>query len=417
MRTIASAMTGFADASAPRFLLYCHDSIGLGHVRRAHVLGQALQARWPAMVQLLVIGLYESPLFAWPAGTDYVKLPSIRYVGRGRGPDPWTSYLPSLSLAETRAMRRDILLTVARHFRPDVFLVGHLPAGQGGELLPTLGYLRASCPHTRLILGMRDIMDEAGRLREMWTRDGAYAVLDQLYDLILVYGQREIYDLAEQAALPAPTAAKLRYVGYLRRQPGPPSPAQLRRELNLGAGPIALVAVGGGVDGFDLLQAALEAADLGAGTPRDLHWVLVSGPLMPAVDRERLKSAVRPGTRVRVLDSVDDLTGYIAAADVVVSRAGYNSVCEILSFDRPAVLVPRVRFGVEENLEQLIRAEAFSRRGLVRMLHPKEMTPARLLAEVVELLGRPRQPMAGLDMDGVPAAVTAIAQVLERTPR
>jgi predicted glycosyltransferase len=76
-----------------------------------------------------------------------------------------------------------------------------------------------------------------------------------------------------------------------------------------------------------------------------------------------------------------------------------------------------VTFGVEENLEQLIRAEALSRRGLVRMLHPKKMTPARLLAEVVELLGRPRQPMPGLDMEGVPATVTAIAQVLEHAPR
>jgi predicted glycosyltransferase len=294
--------------------------------------------------------------------------------------------------------------------------VDHLPAGQGGELLPTLRYLRASCPHTRLILGMRDVMDEAERLREMWARDGAYAVLDQLYDLILVYGQREIYDLAEQAALPAPTAAKLRYVGYLRRQPGSPSPAQLRGELGLRTGLIVLVVVGGGVDGYDVLQVALEAAHLGAGA-RDLSWVLVGGPLMPAADRERLKAAVRPGSRVRVLDSVDDLTGYIAAADVVVSRAGYNAVCEILSFDRPAVLVPRVTFGVEENLEQLIRAEALSRRGLVRMLHPKKMTPARLLAEVVELLGRPRQPMPGLDMEGVPATVTAIAQVLEHAPR
>ena len=398
MRTIASAMTGFAAASAPRFLLYCHDSIGLGHVRRALVLGQALQARWPAMVQLLVTGLYESPSLRLASQNDYVKLPSIRYVGRDRGPDPWTSYLPSLSLEETRRCV-ETFSSPSPDTSVDVLLVDHLPAGQGGELLPTLRYLRASCPHTRLILGMRNIMDEAGRLREMWTRDGAYAVLE-LYDLILVYGLREIYDLAEQAALPAPTAAKLRYVGYLRRQPNSPSPGQLRNELNLRAGPIVLVVVGGGADGYDVLQVVLEAADLGAGA-RDLYWVLVSGPLMPAVDRERLKSAVRPDSRVRILDAVGDLTGYIAAADVVVSRAGYNAVCE-MSFDRPAVLVPRVTFGVEENLEQLIRAEALSRRGLVRMLHPKEMTPGRLLAEVVELLGRPRQPMSGLDMEGVP---------------
>jgi predicted glycosyltransferase len=117
------------------------------------------------------------------------------------------------------------------------------------------------------------------------------------------------------------------------------------------------------------------------------------------------------------LDSVADLTGYIAAADVVVSRGGYNAVCEILSFDRPAVLVPRVTFGVEENLEQLIRAEAFARRGHVRMIHPARMTPAGLLTAVIELLRQPPQPKRALDMDGLSATVAAVEQVMESTPR
>jgi predicted glycosyltransferase len=397
-------------------MFYCHDSIGLGHVRRALVLGGALRARWPAMSQLIVTGLGECAQFTWADGTDYVKLPSIRYLGRGRGPDPWVPHLPQLSLEEARAIRRDILLAVAQSFRPDVLVVDHLPAGQGGELLPVLRYLKASCPKTRRILGLRDITDEPQRVRQSWASDGAYDALDQLYDLILVYGQREIYDLAEQAALPARTAAKLRYVGYLRRQPGPTSPEQLRGELHVSEGRFVLVAVGGGADGYDVLRVALEASCLDA-EARALDWVLVGGPLMPAADRERLKRAVRPHTRVRVLDSVADLTGYIAAADVVVSRGGYNAVCEILSFDRPAVLVPRVTFGVEENLEQLIRAEAFARRGHVRMIHPARMTPAGLLTAVIELLRQPPQPKRALDMDGLSATVAAVEQVMESTPR
>ena len=40
------------------------------------------------------------------------------------------------------------------------------------------------------------------------------------------------------------------------------------------------------------------------------------------------------------VDHVDDLGPYAAAANVLVSRGGYNTVCEILSFGRPALSCP-----------------------------------------------------------------------------
>ena len=46
------------------------------------------------------------------------------------------------------------------------------------------------------------------------------------------------------------------------------------------------------------------------------------------------------------------MTQLYAEADMVVSMAGYNTVCELLSFGRNAILVPRA----EPVKEQLIRA-------------------------------------------------------------
>jgi predicted glycosyltransferase len=101
----------------------------------------------------------------------------------------------------------------------------------------------------------------------------------------------------------------------------------------------------------------------------------------------------------------------------VVARAGYNTVCEILSFGRPAVLVPRARFGSAASREQVIRAQAMQARGLTRMLHPDELTPARLLDHILDLLRCPTPPRVTLDMGGVQAATAEIERLLARAPR
>ena len=107
-----------------------------------------------------------------------------------------------------------------------------------------------------------------------------------------------------------------------------------------------------------------------------------------------------------------DLVDYVAAADVVVARAGYNTVCEILSFARPAVLIPRATV----NREQLLRAEALAQRGLARLIRPDELTPERLLGAIDDLLAQPDLPRSALDLNGLPASASELAALLGRQP-
>ena len=126
---------------------------------------------------------------------------------------------------------------------------------------------------------------------------------------------------------------------------------------------------------------------------------------MPAAERHTLAALAANGSRARLVHFAPDLTAYIAAADVVVSMAGYNSICELISLRRPAVLVPRV----EPRLEQLIRARAVTRRGAGRMIHPAQLTPRRLLDEVNGLLRRPPSVATVLPLDGL----TRVSEELE----
>ncbi len=377
--------------SGPRVMLYSHDSYGLGHLRRTLALASQLRVRWPGVTQLIVTGASRIGGWAVPEGADLVKLPAVVKVGA----DAYEPRALELSLGEVCGLRRELVLGAARLFRPDVLIVDHVAEGLKGEMVATLRHLRA-VSNARLVLGLRDVVDEAPRVRRAWQRNGVYELLDNVYDRVLVYGSRDVFDVVAEYGLSPRAARKTRYVGYLRADAAR-EPEEVRRQLELRTDRFVLVTVGGGGDGFPLLRAAAEA--LREDGPGERDWLLVSGPLMCDRERAELERLMPADPRVRLLDEVGDLSELVAAADAVVSMGGYNTTREILSHRRPALIVPRV----EPRQEQLIRANALAERGLVRVLHPADLSPHRLSCEFSTLLAEPpsferEPPLGGLDV-------------------
>jgi predicted glycosyltransferase len=118
---------------------------------------------------------------------------------------------------------------------------------------------------------------------------------------------------------------------------------------------------------------------------------------MPGAKRQDVLVRAQRHPSFRVLEFVSDPTPLIARADRVVTMGGYNSMCEVLSFAKHALVVPRVR----PEGEQWIRAERWRALGLVDVLHPDELTPGALTAWLARDLGPPpsreRVDLAGLD--------------------
>src|SRR5829696_7641691 len=133
-------------------LSYCHDTFGLGHLRRTLSVVAALADRCPDLTQLVATGSPLAHAFRLPERVDYVKLPSVVKVGAGEYA-PRSLAMPTDDVAELRA---DILTAVARRFRPELVLVDNVPSGLGGELLPAMRELRRR-GQTRLVLGLRDV--------------------------------------------------------------------------------------------------------------------------------------------------------------------------------------------------------------------------------------------------------------------
>ncbi|MGH2498997.1 MAG: glycosyltransferase family protein [Candidatus Limnocylindria bacterium] len=386
---------------SPRLIYYCHDTFGLGHLRRTLKIAESMAFARPDASHLVVTGSPVPQRFVLPDAIDYVKLPSVVKIGAER----YAARSLAIPFDMVRDLRRQMVSGLADTFRPDLLLVDHAPAGLAGEVLPALDSLRRRSPATQLVLGLRDVIDEPARVRAAWRRDGIYELLDEVYDLILVYGQREVYDIVDAYGLSERAAAKVRYVGYLgARATSPQRVAEVRRGLGLRTDRLVLVTGGGGGDGHAMLATILTA--LRQEPALGFDCLLVTGPLMSRVEREALSERAAGLRGVTVTEFVEDMPALMAAADAVVSMGGYNSVCELLDCGRPGLLVPRV----DPRREQLIRGRALQRRGLLRLVHPNELSVARLMAELRQLLDDPpateRRALAGLS---VVASVLAAA--------
>jgi predicted glycosyltransferase len=345
----------------PRVAFYSHDAQGLGHMRRNLALASRVvqDGRRSA---LLITGAREAGALPMPDGVECLTLPALRKTVDG----DYGSRSLDLSLASLLRLRAETVCSVLEVFEPDVFVVDKHPLGFGGELEAAVALLRAR-GGTRLVLGLREVLDEPEVVREEWRSADTEAAIATFYDQVWVYGDRDVYDPAAEYGFSPAVASKIRYTGYLA--PDLPSGAcgrGLMRELDLPDGRMALCVVGGGQDG-----AALAEAFVNAPVPDDMVTVAVAGPFMPARTRERMHAAAAERPGLRVLDFVRQPQELLACADRVIAMGGYNTVCELLSADRPGLIVPRER----PRREQLLRAQRLQQLGVVDLMRADDLCP------------------------------------------
>jgi predicted glycosyltransferase len=342
---------------------------------------------------------------------DYLKLPSIVKSG----PGVWRANNLGLPFASVKTMRQEVIRSAVMNFWPDIFLVDHMPHGAMGELLSTFEALKAAGAGTRMVLGLRDILDAPEVVQRRWQVEGAYEAIERYYDTILVYGMREVFDLAEQYRFPAHVAERLRYCGYVCT-PAPALQAAHTKATyldNASSGSRLIVAMaGGGADAYPMMCAILNALPAIL-SQQPCVLVLIAGPFMPDQLRDDLQRRAY-GMPARVLTMVDDPLSFVEAADLVVAMAGYNTTTEILRSGKPAILIPRAG----PSAEQRIRARIFADRGWAAMAGPEDLSADSLKRMVVDLLkNESKAPtQAPPDLDGLTVSTNHLLSLLPPAP-
>jgi predicted glycosyltransferase len=158
----------------------------------------------------------------------------------------------------------------------------------------------------------------------------------------------------------------------------------------------------------------LSAYESGARLP--YKALIVLGPFMqPELQNEFMQRVERlPAVRALTFDT--RLEALMANAAGVVAMGGYNTFCEILSFDKRAILVPRTA----PRLEQLIRAQQAQELGLVRLLGDDGTRDPRAMVQALREMPFQRLPsevvVPGL-LDGLENVDRLAARWLSQKPR
>lgn len=374
-----------------RIIFYSHDTFGLGHLRRSRALASALTANDAQTSAIILTGSPVAGRFTFPERVDHIRLPGVTKLPDGS----YISQTLGLDIDDTTSLRAGLIQSAVERYEPDLMIVDKEPTGFRGELLPTLEYLRMR-GRTRTVLGLRDVLDEPEVLSTEWDRKGALAAAENLYDEIWVYGMRDIYDPTEGLALSDAARSRMHWTGYLRRQVTDASDTPEQ--------PYVLITPGGGGDGAAMVSLVLSAyeqdPDLGP------NAVLIYGPFLSGDVRDAFDARVAQlGGRVTALGFDSKIEALFAGAAGVICMGGYNTFCEVLSFDKPAVIVPRTK----PRLEQWIRASRAEELGLVRMLDETRdgMTTQSMIKAIRALPEQPKPSEAGTDglLDGLDVVV------------
>lgn len=360
-------------------LIWVQHLLGSGHLRRALSVAEAL-----ADAGLATMVASGGPPMPWPApaGVEVVQLEPLRAAdqriaglidrnGIAPGDDLWAS-------------RSGVLRELVDRLRPAVLITEMYPFGRRafrhevGALLDHAASLR---PAPLVVCSVRDVLvDKVRPDRWLEMRD----IARDRYDLVLVHGDAEIFPFSHTFPHAEAIADRLVYTGFVLSTV--PVPVESARGS-------VVASAGGGAVGRRLIETALAAKPLSR--LADRHWILVTGANLPEEEVAALRTGLPPGTTLE--RHRDDMPGLIAAAEVSVSQAGYNTVAEGLASGSRMVLVP---FDGEGQTEQRVRAGRLAELGLATVLAADQLTPESLAAAVDRAASRDRPVTSSLAFDG-----------------
>lgn len=363
--------------TSPRVLFYVQHLLGIGHIARASLVASALAE--DGFDVTMVTGGLPVPGFPGP-GIKHVRLmPEVTsregfsglqdINGAALGPDG-------------ERQRMEQLLAVLSDTKPDIVITEAFPFGRRQmrfELLPFLDAIKAMRPKPLLVASIRDILQvnkKPGRDEE------TVALVKQHFHRVLVHGDRNLTRIEDTFPLADEIADKVLYTGLVAPAAPTPSPEKYR----------VIVSAGGGAVGQKLLNAAVAARGLIASPGR---WCVITGPNLDAASFESLASMGDGDMDVFRFRS--DFRQLLGSAELSISQAGYNTVCDVLRAGCGSLLVP---FAAGGETEQTARAVKLHELGLAEYIEEAAITPEMVATGIEKALAQRGKAHLDLNMDG-----------------
>jgi predicted glycosyltransferase len=228
-------------------------------------------------------------------------------------------------------------------------------------------------------------MDESSVIRSDWKEKRVYEVMDELYNEIWVYGIQEFYDPIREYSIPESVSRKMIFTGYIpRKVPNKKRLHKVKKKYAPKNGEkLVVVTAGGGGDGYGMMHSFLSMLESET-RPPPFKSILITGPFMPKKQRNEIFERAK-GLGIRTWQFYRRMEEMLAAADLVVSMGGYNTVCEVLSHGTVSLIIPRET----PRKEQLIRAQVLHNQNMVDYIPWNSCSSQILRKKVLDLLEHP----------------------------
>lgn len=370
---------------SPRILFYVQHLLGIGHLARASRVASAL-ARDGCAVTMVAGGI---PVPGFPADdVKCIQLPAV--TSKDEGFSGLVDVFGNAVDAAFQERRVAILLDIFKREAPDVLIVEAFPFGRRQmrfELMPLLDAAINARPRPLIVTSVRDILQERAKPGR---NEETVELIQRYFDLVLVHGDPAFARLEDTFPLATAIEPKIGYSGLVA--PAAVTPSLEHYDV--------IVSAGGGSAGRLLVDAAAKATTL---CDPSLKWLIITGPNLPQDAVEAATASASPGTEIARFRR--DFASLLASAQVSISQAGYNTVCDILLAGCRSILVP---FAAGGETEQTARATRLEQLGIAAMLPEADINPAALVAAIEKSLKADPPARATLRLDGAEMSAAVI---------
>ncbi len=368
---------------------YCQHVLGVGHFHRSLEICRTLAARH--QVTMIIGGPdvdVNEPLLS------ILQLPGLRMDAQFNE----LSSCDDLPLETVKAQRSRQLRAFATDFRPDCLIIELYPFGRKKfrfELDPLLQSVSGT--NCKVFCSLRDILVEKQEGREKFEQR-AVDTLNRFFSGLLIHADPSLVTLEETFGRTEAITAAIHYTGFITPTPSAGARQRIRSDLGIDPHePLIVASIGSGSVGLELLEATIRSVGRLHGQGKNVQLQVFTGPYLAHEHYHHLSG--KTNRYIRVERFSDHFVDWLAAADLSVSMAGYNTSVNILAAGVPALMYP-----FDQNREQRMRVSRISSQANIALLERVDLTAETLAHCIEKMLAMPRF-VPAIQLDG--AAETA----------
>ena len=308
-----------------KIMIYCQHLAGMGHLVRCREVIRRLVETFDVC---FVSGGQIVPQFQMPPQVEIAQLPGLWQQG--------TELLPldtDMSIEETRAQRKLLLLDTFEHFQPDCLITECFPFSKLSmkyELQPLMETAKASTRPVRIICSLRDlIMTQPLSLEAKEKRATKICqLINRFYDAVLFHSDGNFQRLEDCFPQVENLNCDIVYTGYVAQSAAEPV-ASSAEILDIDESkPAIVVSAGGGRHGYPLLNAVIAASEpIAERCPH--HIYMFAGPFMPEADFLKLQQAAAKHPNLTLRRYTALFLEYLRKADLSISLGGYSTTMNL----------------------------------------------------------------------------------------